>query len=226
MNLTQITSLYLFAIVCLISCKKKETEVVHPIASIQIVNAVVSGSTLRLGTTNPTIGNGANLFASFDPGKRQVKLTSYFNAGVVYYDEEMDFEPSASYSLYLHGNSTAIEATLVKNIIPKRTDLSFGVRFVNLFNSTTHVSVNLIGKPIGSEVEGLNYKESSAFINISAGPTELSRTFEFRDTTSGTVLASITLDNITPSVVYKNITLVLRGTTGANGQVIRVNNYQ
>jgi hypothetical protein len=204
----------------LASCKKDKIETTA-LASLQISNAVMGGTTLQFGTNVTTVAGNSAMAYGILTVSRQIKLES---PGVVYYDEIHDFVNGGVYSLFLGGTPAAVDAVFVKeeHILPY-IDNIFGVRIINLSAGSSAISVNLAGAANGSLLPGIAYKSISDFKQISAKAEEGTKTFEFRNTETGALISSFDVpDYDLPR--FRNITLVFTGTAGAE-LVFRVNNY-
>lgn len=210
-------------LLALASCKKNKIETT-PLASLQISNAVVGGSTLQLGTHVATVaGNSATAYGVF-AGNQQIRLIAMEASGTIYYDKTHDFVNGGVYSLFLGGTLAAVESVFVKeeSIVPHSENV-FGVRVINLAAGGGSVSVNLAGVANGSLIPGLAYKAISDFKMVSAVAEEGDKTFEFRAVDTGALVASFTVPGY-DLPRFRNITLVFTGSAGAEA-VFRVNNY-
>lgn len=125
-------------------------------------------------------------------------------------------------SLFIAGTSAAPDTLFVSDspVHFQAADSSMGIRFVNLSGDKVTVAVNLQGKPTGSETAGLPYKGVTGFMRYPAIPSVQRYVFEVRESASGKLLASNTINN--PGATggpnqwrFHNFTLVYSGAPGA-----------
>ncbi|NRF37583.1 hypothetical protein [Pedobacter foliorum] len=212
--------LYAMAI---ISCKKQEIRLT-PLASIQITNALVSGSELQFGTYAATIPSNAYTAYGILAGSQVLKLSSTVAPNPLYYNQTKDFVNGGVYSLFLTGTPTAVESVFLKEEnIPSHTAEVFGARVINLVTGGVAISVNLKGSAKGSFASSLAYKAISAFKDVSSLAAEGTKTFEFRNAATGDLITLFDVpDYDLPR--FRNITLVFSGMVGSE-TIVRVNNY-
>jgi hypothetical protein len=206
-----------------ISSCKKDTVINTPTASIMIVNAVVGGTSGRLGSNQISISsNGSRLF-NLKSGSYNIYAWPLGDSLHPYFVQNgFSVEDKVSYSLYLCGTPLAPEGILFKDNVPYYSDSTFGVRFVNLAPNSAPLNITLSSTPTVTEVTNLEYKKYSGFIAYAAKNSN-SYTFQIRATNSpGTVLASMAFSaSAVPR--FANITLVIRQ-NGSGVAVYRVNN--
>jgi hypothetical protein len=207
----------------LTSCKKQEVKLT-PLASIQITNAVIGGSELQFGTNTATISNNAYTAYGILTGSQILKLWSADVPNLVYYNQTKDFVNGGVYSLFLTGSPAAVESVFVKEEnIPSHTTDVFGARVINLSTGSVPISVNLKGSANGSFVSSLAYKAISNFNDVSSLVSEDTKTFEFRNASTGDLISTFDVpDYDLPR--FRNITLVFAGSVGSES-IIRVNNF-
>src|ERR1700753_1094251 len=121
-----------------VSSCKKSTISTSPLASLNVINATVPLAIAATDTTKPVVVTNLN------------------------------FANGSYYSLFLAGQSGALDTILVKDSYQNYTDSSFGCRFINLSYNSNPISVNIKGKSNGSEVASLSYKQNSGFIKYVA----------------------------------------------------------
>ncbi|WP_316838133.1 hypothetical protein [Pedobacter nutrimenti] len=205
------------------SCKKQDIRLT-PLASIQIINAVVGGSELQFGTNKATIPNNAYAAYGVLTGSQVLKLSSTVTPDLVYYNQTKNFVNGEVYSLFLTGTPTSVETVFFKEgNIPFHTNNVFGARVINLVKDGVPISVNLQGRANGSFIDNLGYKAISAFKDVSSTASEGDKVLEFRNATTGDLITSFTVPswNIPR---FRNITLVFAGTAGAE-IIFRATNY-
>jgi hypothetical protein len=224
------------AMIALASCTKTLESVTIAQGSLNVTNAVIGGSAITVTTNNSIVSSsntvGSNAYARFPlaGGKLPVSLgvpavaatpTSAAIPAVTYYSNTLTVSSSSNYSLFLAGASpSAIDNVLISENYPYAyADSTCGVRFIHLATGSNPISVNIKGNANGSEVSSLAYKAYSGFNKYAAKKVNTSYIFEFRDATSGTLLTSYTLT--TP--YFHNVTLCLRGKTGAYGVILDYN---
>lgn len=213
----------LIAVAFFSSCKKDKVEPT-PLASLNITNAVFSGSTAKFGSRAQTIAN--NNFTSYGliAGENDIYIYPSADSLNPYYNEaKFSVNEGESYSLFLAGAPGAIEAVKIKETIPYRTDSTAGIRFINLAPNKPSLNITLLASPAVDEVSALAYKSYTDFKTY-PGSYNSSYTFQLRDAASpGTVLATFAL---TAAQVprFANITLVIRQNGVSGVSVFRVNN--
>jgi hypothetical protein len=219
------------------SCKK--TEDTPPDAgAINVTNAVVGGSTITLLTEINVISAGntvsPNSYTFMPVGGGQVNIflgvpavaataISPAAPAVAYYSQVLPVDGQTNYSLFLTGPSpVAVESVLINEKYPRSyADSVCGVRFINLAQGNTPISVNIRNSPNGSEATSIAYKAYTDFKQYPAKKVNPSYIFEFRNASTGVLITSYTLN--TP--YFHNVTLVLRGIIGGTTGVILDNNY-
>jgi len=205
------------------SCKEQEIKLT-PLASIQITNAVVGGSELQFGTNVATVPNNGYTAYGILTGNQALRLSTKTAPTTVYYNDTKDFVNGGVYSLFLTGTPAVVESVYLKEEnIPSHTADVFGARVINLVTGGAAISVNVKGSANGSFVSSLAYKAISTFKDVSSVAAEGDKVFEFRNAASGDLITSFTVPGY-DLPRFRNITLVLAGTAGAE-TVLRVNNY-
>ncbi|ATL47005.1 hypothetical protein COR50_07295 [Chitinophaga caeni] len=125
-------------------------------------------------------------------------------------------------SLFVLGAATDPDTLFVRDM-PLHfqiADSSMGIRFVNLSDAKTNISINLAGQANGSEVGSLAFKGITAFNAYPADASVQQYVFEFRDASSGDLLTTATINapgstGATNSWRYRNFTLVFKGAPGS-----------
>jgi hypothetical protein len=202
------------------SCKKDEVKTT-PLTSINITNAVVGGTTAKLGSNATTISNNSYAQLAVVAGINSLYVYPVGDSAHPYYtNDKFTSNDREVYSLFLGGTPTATDAIMVKEAIPYRTDSTAGIRFINLANNNGALNVNLSTTPTVNEVSALAYKSLTEFKTY-PGLYNSAPTFQVRKA-DGTLLTSFAF---TTSTVprFANVTLVIRpNATGVS--VFRVNN--
>lgn len=203
------------------SCKKDKIDTT-PLTSLSITNAIVGGTSAKLGSNATAVSN--NNFAQFalKAGSNNLYIWPTGDSLHPYYTQDKFSSSNGEvYSLFLSGTPAAVDAINIKETIPYRTDSTAGIRFINLANNNGALNVNLASTPTINEVTGLSYKAYTEFKTY-PGIYNSTATFQVRKA-DGTLLTSFAF---TTSTIprFANVTLVIRQ-NGANGvSVFRVNN--
>lgn len=202
------------------SCKKDEVKT-SPLTSLNITNAVVGGTTAKLGSNATTISNNSYAQLAVVAGTNNLYIYPTTDSLHPYYtNDKFTSSDREVYSLFLAGTPTATDAIMVKETIPYRTDSTAGIRFINLANNNGALNVTLSTTPTVNEVAGLAYKSLTEFKSY-PGLYNSAPTFQVRKA-DGTLLTSFAF---TTSTVprFANVTLVIRQ-NGTGVSVFRVNN--
>lgn len=220
--LFQLTVLFLGTMI--ISCKKDEVKLT-PLTSINIINAIVSGTAAKMGSNATTIANNNFAQLGLVAGSNSIYIYPTTDSLHPYYNKTINTNNGDVYSLFLAGNvATQIDTILVKENIPYRTDSTAGIRFINLSPNSTPLNITLSTTPTVNEVTGLAYKSYTDFKTY-PGMFNSAYTFQIRDAVTNNVLTTFAF-TATTVPRFANVTLVIRGlvgTTPAIG-VTRVNN--
>jgi hypothetical protein len=138
------------------------------------------------------------------------------------YNLQLNLPEASISSLYLTGTTSDPDSMLVRDIVPgyASSDTSMGIRFVNLSKGSDPITVNLEGKPNGSEATALAYKGITGFKKYRVRTGGGDYVFEFRDAGTGNLVASFTatgIDDAANRWVYRNFTLAFIGKPGGSG---------
>lgn len=214
-------------------CKKTHITTT-PLASINIVNAAVNVPGIKVNFMNlpgqyasiPTISYGGNKTYSVLANLTvPVAIVTTSDTLHPIYSGNLQLTGTGIYSLYLAGQSTAVDTILVRETIPVHTDSSCGVRFINLSYNSSPITITLSATPTVVEFSNLAYKQASTFKTYPALAGNTSYAFQVRDAGTNTILSTYTLS--TPR--FFNCTLVWKGMVGGTGAnapgIQRVNNY-
>ena len=208
-------------------------------ASLTIVNAVAGSNPLYTNSSTTQalewyyeagqISFGS--FAEFSSYSGRQPLALYQDTlaqSVPLYNLTLTLPIGTIHSLFLTGTTSVPDTMTTVDTPPYHPapDSSMGIRFVNLSPGSATVSVDIQGEANGSEAASLPYKGITAFNNYPATAAVSAYTFEFRDASSGALLASYRA-KATP---YLNYTIALEGLpgvgTGATAQAAYlINNY-
>jgi hypothetical protein len=213
--------LYLaIATTIILSCKKDEIKT-SPLTSINITNAVVGGTTAKLGSNATNISNNSYAQMAVVAGTNSLYVYPVGDSAHPYYtNDKFTSNDREVYSLFLGGTPTATDAIMVKETIPYRTDSTAGIRFINLANNNGALNITLSTTPTVNEVSALAYKSLTEFKTY-PGLYNSAPTFQVRKA-DGTLLTSFAF---TTSTIprFANVTLVIRP-NGTGVSVFRVNN--
>lgn len=101
-------------------------------------------------------------------------------------------------TLFLMGTSGDPDQLLITNqlLTHAPADSVMGIRFINISKGSGPLTVNLVGKSPGSEVDNLDYKQVTPFKIYPAHAKVSSYTFEFRDKVSGKLLGTCLVDGV------------------------------
>ncbi|WP_207515239.1 DUF4397 domain-containing protein [Longitalea luteola] len=205
------------------SCKKS-SRTNPPVASLMVVNAIVSGNSVRVGNNAIEIPNNGNSSLAISSNNLGLYVWPLGDSSHPYYNlSKFEISDRDAYSLYLCGYSTAVESILIKESnIPYFTDSVCGIRFMNLSPNSSALNITLSTSPTISEVSNLTYKQSSDFKVYPARATNGSYTFQVRNSVDSSLLMSYILS--TPR--YSSVTLVIRGLVAASPAlgITRINN--
>ncbi|NML22392.1 hypothetical protein HHL16_16025 [Pseudoflavitalea sp. G-6-1-2] len=143
-------------------------------------------------------------------------------ASIPVWSGDLKLEKGKTYSMFLvNGNKGAENVLMEENIpAPGKDSLTY-LRFANM-SSAQPVSINIKGNPLGSLVSQLNFKETSAMLQLPADRSVASYIFEVHDATTGNLLAAYTANNInvytqSNPYLFKTWSLVFTGKPGATG---------
>jgi hypothetical protein len=219
----------LFFLSSVTSCKKTEIKS-SPIASLNVVTAVINGGNVKLNTNLQDSAKAYNSKSfAIIPGSKIVlyptnnPLTPYYNP-----THQTSTENGEVYSVFLAGQAPTFESVFVKENLPERyADSTIGVRIINLSPNSTPINVTLASANTINVFSDVSYKQISDFAKFplrTVIPTG-SATFQIRDA-AGTLLATYTIptsvNSLYPGITialqrFKNITLVIKGLMGTTG---------
>lgn len=228
-----------FALVAvgLSSCKKQTVYYGQPIL-LTVFNGLDDGIVLygNYGEQHPIlyknaqmISGGSSLTGIFETPAIRARFFAApdtLTKDQPVFDQPLNLANGKSYGLYIVGNKTAPEHFLIGNKLVG-TLAKDSLTFLQVVNASKDqpISVNVKGKPAGSFIGSLPYKEASDFLALPLVRALPDYELEFRDATTGTLLITRKVIEMlgalnSPSrYLYKNWTLVLggkRGGTGAN----------
>ena len=207
-----------------------------PLASLNIVHASVNLGAVKVNFTDlkglyssitTTVAYGANTpYGVNAEVSVPVTIVPVSDTTKPVLASQFTFVNGGIYSLYLAGQSTAVDTVFVKDNIPSYTDSLYGVRFINLSYNSVPIKVTLSTAPTTVLFSTLAYKQSSDFKSFPGKVTVATDTFQVRNANTDSILAKYPI--VKPR--FFNCTLVWKGswgtTTGTNALgIMRVNNY-
>ena len=225
-----------------LSCNKQANNVKRgAVSAFTIVNAVVESDPM---IANLASADSVKVFYSTATrisygSSYQYTVPSGILPTVIYeetdtvhpvYKNNIELSPAGIHSLFLSGvnsNQSMPDTLLTEDHPPfhSSTDSSIGVRFVNLSPGSPPISINIQGKPFGSEVGSLPYKSITPYKTYGASSISIQYVFEFRDASSDSLLTTLTF----PANPFRNITIVINGLVkGAGPQLLStflINNF-
>ncbi len=205
------------------SCEKDEIKTT-PLTSLTIVNAIVSGKAVKLGSNTTTVNNNASAQMALIAGENNLYVWPVGDSLKPYYaSTKLSTTDREIYSLFLCGDTLTPQAVLVKESIPYRNDSTAGIRFINLAPNMPNLNITLAVTPGVNEVAGLIFKNYTEFKTY-AGLAASTYTFQVRD--AGNPTTVLTTFSLTASQMprFANITLVIRQSGASGVGVYRVNN--
>ena len=205
------------------SCKKSAVELA-PLASLNVTNAVVGGTTAKFGSRVQTISNNNYTQYGLVAGTNDLYIFPSTDSLNPYYNEaKFSVNEGEVHSLFLTGSPGAVEVVKIKETIPYRTDSTAGIRFINLAPNKSSLDITLSTTPSVSEVAALNYKSYTDFKTY-VGLYNSTYTFQVRDAASPTVVLATFALTAAQVPRFANITLVIRQNGATGVSVFRVNN--
>lgn len=233
-------SLFICALALVTACKKSTVETTS-LASINIVNASVNVAAAKVNFTGPgspnfyaqittTTSYGANtVFGVLGNTTIPMTIINNTDSTKAIASANLQFNNGEIYTLYLAGQSTAVDTILRKETIPSypASDSSCAVRFINLSYNANPISVTLstAATTVIPEFTSLGYKSASVFKKMDATVANNTYIFQVRDAGTQALLASYTLT--VPR--FFSCTLAWIGQTGGTGanvpKIQRINNY-
>lgn len=235
---------------------KKSTVSLSPLASLNVVNATVNLGSVKAkftGTNKTLVSYWSGITTSIAYGantaygvnaETDVPLTiAPFSTAPLdtlhpVYSSTLHLVNGGIYSLFLTGQTGAIDTILIKDNIPSYTDSVFGFRFVNLSFNSTPVNITLTtGTTVTTEFSNIAYKGITNFKSYQAKYNTAPDTIRVRDASSNTQIAQYVFiasgsTNATTTLFprFFNCTLALVGQIGVSSgtnvpKLIRVNNY-
>jgi hypothetical protein len=230
--------LCLVIIHCSTGCNKDTADVSDATAAINVINAIpdadininfgqeiINYSESRKLNYYNWDGKNSNGSLTFGvPVAKPLPLTIVLASDTTkaIFSEALSCNSGDVYSLFIGGKPFSTKYILVKDSLGAITDSLTGVRFVNMCQDMSKVSINISGTTEGSEIPELNFGQASAFIYYPAKSVDVTYSFEFHDVSTGNLLWTFNY-NVSR---FKYVTLILRGLKDAfpEIEVVRMNN--
>lgn len=243
------TASFLFFTAMFAACKK---DVVPPgAASLTIINAVVGSSPLVTNFGNSYVLDGSNYasarriaYGSFNTnyqfsaysGDTHLVLYQYPDTlahSNPLYNLDFNLPVGSTHTLFLTGLVTAPDTLFTADNPPYHSveDSTVGVRFVNLSPGSNPVSITLSTNSAVNEFSNIPYKGITDFKNYPATADIESYTFQFRDASTGDLLASYRMSGINNGTGtnasepndyrFRNFTIALKGLTNVTSGTTR-----
>lgn len=145
-------------------------------------------------------GSELNRFHAYS-GTKQLALFKYPDTtahSTPLFNLTLNLPVGSMNSLFLTGTPEAPESVFTTDQPPYHPlkDSTAGLRFVNLSPGSGSISINIQGKPNGSEVNNLPYKSITGFKNYPATSDVSSYVLEFRNAETGTLLFTYTVEEV------------------------------
>lgn len=197
------------------SCKKEITAKISGTSALTLVNGVASNPYFITDFNGDqpnssyyskmnTIAYGAFSFFNSYSGTQKLALykvpDTTANSKPVF-NLSLDLPVNDIHTLFLMGTPQDPDQLFLSSKLPDHlpADSVMGIRFIHMSKGSPPVTVNLAGKPNGSEADNLNYKTITAFKNYAAHTKISSYTFEFRDKATGQLLGTCLIDGVNNS---------------------------
>lgn len=191
------------------ACEKENLDTTQ-MGSLNVVNVIAGGATVRMADSRFDISNNGNTQLSLLAGERNVYIYPVADSLKPYYNNSVEVNEGDIYTLFLAGTNVQADAILIKENIPFIKDSLVGVRFINLSPNSTAISINITGNANGSEASSLSYKEKTDFKFYPGTSSVTGYSFQIRDAVTGNLLTTYTLSQ-SSMPRFANITLAIRG---------------
>jgi hypothetical protein len=227
--------LFILIAAIIFSCKKSSYNSAMAVGSLTIFNAAAD-----IPSINPSFKDTAIPNYLY---KQPISYGSWYEYGIpagklpIYIRTAIDTSNQASignfdlvaggiYSLYYLGGASKGDFVFQQDTIPVFSDSLSGIRFIILCSGVDKVSINLAGNsPDLVELNGLGYKQISAFKSYKVSSDVAAYNFEIRDNGTKELLATFSWN----CTLYKSNTIAICGNKDLNGtnsiQAFQINNY-
>lgn len=209
------------------SCKKNEVKS-QPVASLNVINAVIGGSDVKLNTNysdSVSVYNAKNFTLNAADGT--IRLYSAADSLKPYYLQQHKLKDGGIYSIFLFSNPPSPEHIFIENNAAWYADSAMGIRVANLASGSGPLTVTTVADPSTNVFENIAYKNITDFAKIPLPKNVLveSVTFDIRDAATNNILLTYTLPEFEdfnyPGISinkqrFKGITLVVKGIAGTS----------
>ena len=206
------------------SCKKERIST-PAVASLTVMNAVISGKSVRLGNNVTAVANNSSSQQVVMAGETELYVWPVGDSANPYYRSPKFYaEERGTYSLFVAGQAPNIKGIILEDNIPYHADSTCGIRFINLSPNSPPLNITLLSSPGTVEVSNLTYLQNTDFKIFPAKAANTGYTFQFRRASDNSLIATYSLP--APHPRFTNITLVLRGLVASSPMfaITRVNN--
>ena len=187
-------------------------KVVHAVPDAPSVHVNYFGRDITF-LNNPVLSFGTNGRYTLPAGtEREIKIINSEDTLSQILTTSVLLPAGGMGTLFLTGQSENIEALFLEDDILSITDSLVGVRFVNLSPDIGSISVGVAGEETNI-INGLNYKDASAYNELIATSSTGVYSFEFKDSNEN-IVATTFLNPIPPfgtKPLFKNMTFALIG---------------
>jgi len=228
-----------------LSCSKNTVPPNSTVAALSFVNATVGASPVVVRVGNPNtiystlaaankLSYGSSNLFSPTAGINSFSFVQTTDTTHTLFTANLNLQNASIYSFYLAGTVSQPDTVFIHEHLPvyAHADTVAGIRFINLSQNANAISVDIKGQANGSEVQSLAYKARTGFKVYKADHTVASYVFEYRDATTGNLLATYTLSGVNTNsatvvnnVQFHNMTIALIGGGAAATSAILIPNY-
>jgi hypothetical protein len=212
------------------SCRKDEIEII-PLASLNVTVAIIEGGNVKYNTNlqDSIKAYNSRLFPILLG--TNISLSATKDPRTTYYDNTLDMENGKTYSLFLSGFSSSIDAIFTEDNIPSRySDSVIGIRVINLSRNSRPLNISLGSANATNIFSKVVYKQITEFKTFAMRTLIPPGSITFRITDEGTnaLLATYTLpasaNSTYPGISialsrFKNLTLVIKGLQGVTSGI-------
>lgn len=211
----------------IVSCKKSDIKT-KPVASLNVVNAVIGGGDVKVNTLyrDSAMMYNAKVF-SLNAADGTIRIYSTSDSLKPYYQQQHELKNGGTYSIFLFGNPPSPGSIFFEDVPPHYTDSAFGIRVINLATGSGPLNITTAADTSTHIFENVAYKDLTGFIKIALPKIVLpgSVTFDIRDAVTNDILLSYILpefeDFTYPGISiskqrFKGITLVIKGIAGTS----------
>jgi hypothetical protein len=223
-----------------------KTPIPNGTASLIVVNAVAGSAPLVTNFSDADklywnknaykvsygVFTTTDLFTAYS-GEQRLRLFQYPDTtdhSIPLFNLTLGMPISSIHTLFLVGTVASPDTMFVQEHLPyyQLSDSVTGIRFANLSPGSTPISINMKGKPNGSEFSSLPYKGLTDFKAYPATSKIINDTFEFRNAQSGVLLSTyvaaainrVGLSYFPNTWLYRNSMVAFVGLPGGTGTTV------